>query len=261
MAEVLGWHVSLQRQLFYLAESAKEGQAAGLRALGDYSTLYEARASEPELAKYWDPWMENQNSDVLEKVTSLVGYSTSGNDNFKMLDWCGNTGYNSLTAMRHFASMHATVLDLPSQCDKADAAALAHGLSSRMSTLPCDLSDVSVTVDQGKFDSVLMTHAIREWSSENVQRFIHLAHSALQPGGSILIDGFWPSDAPVKSTGEYLSGSVAQGLALSYFLASASSECCDHEEGDLREWLSSAGFTDIERMRGVESVWLLARRP
>merc|ERR1712046_460105 len=123
--------------------SARKGQALGLRALGEYTSLYEARADDPEFAKYWDPWMEQQNTAALEKLESLVTYSKAQATTFSLLDWCGNTGYNSFKALDHFPALHATVLDLPAQCGKAKALAELHGFSSRLDTLPCNLNDLS----------------------------------------------------------------------------------------------------------------------
>ena len=43
-----------QRQFYYIAESVREGRAVGLtNVLGDYESLYEARAHIPEIAQYW----------------------------------------------------------------------------------------------------------------------------------------------------------------------------------------------------------------
>eukprot|EP00930_Biecheleria_cincta_P028445 TRINITY_DN19857_c0_g1_i2.p1 TRINITY_DN19857_c0_g1~~TRINITY_DN19857_c0_g1_i2.p1 ORF type:complete len:409 (+),score=63.29 TRINITY_DN19857_c0_g1_i2:77-1303(+) len=191
ITNILMYDVAMQRQLYYVADSVKEGQAVGLReVLGDYPSLYVARDHIPEVAKYWDPWMKSQNRLHLdEKVDSLVNYSRSATPaNMTMLDWCGNDGYNSFAAIRRHPGLRSTVLDLPLQCEKTAANALSEGLASKIDTCPCDLMDSSFSVAPRHFDVILMTHTIREWSSESVQRFFGLVHDALNPGGSVLVD-------------------------------------------------------------------------
>ena len=153
----------VQRQFYYIDEAVQQGTAVGLaKVLGDYPSLYEARSALPEVAKYWDPWMQQQDEDprkfsgVLHQAAPLLlhdGYMTvtwsymelhgvtwwshtdvrhqaarlrsaSGATTMpaRVLDWCGNTGGNALIMAQMNRALNITVLDLPTQCAKADAA-------------------------------------------------------------------------------------------------------------------------------------------
>eukprot|EP00966_Prymnesium_polylepis_P268222 6196388-Prymnesium_polylepis.2 len=154
---LLGFSVSTQRQFYYVADSVREGRAVGLsKVLGNYESLYEARAALPEVARDWDPWMQQQDGPkkYLDMVKLLYGtpavferndmsartltfaQKSSDADPYdwrageggvphfhgKMLDWCGNTGGNAIKLAKHDSTLNITVLDLPSQCAKAQLA-------------------------------------------------------------------------------------------------------------------------------------------
>merc|ERR1719468_279898 len=110
-----------------------------------------------------------------------------------------------------------------------------------MDTLPVDLADPKFSLAPERYDGVLMTHTIREWSAEDVQRFIGLVHSALKPGGAVVLDM-----VATRRLGEFPAASAAVGLGPAYFLVSASNDQHEHRLEDVKKWLSNAGFADAE---------------
>eukprot|EP00966_Prymnesium_polylepis_P073552 1707300-Prymnesium_polylepis.1 len=141
---VMGYAVSTQRQFYYIADSVREGRAVGLtQVLGDYPSLYEARSNISEVATYWDPWMQQQDSqgrfdrilttlystDAVRNrssggasgaASSRSGTSTTpGRFNGRLLDWCGNTGGNAIMMAQRDPTLNVTVFDLPTQARDA----------------------------------------------------------------------------------------------------------------------------------------------
>jgi len=232
---VLGDSVARQRQFYYLAESVQAGRAVGLTAvLGDFDSLYEARAAIPEVAKYWDPWMQLHNINLETKVAPMFTLLQSS-DRIDVLDWCGNTGGNAIRIARAYVNAHITVLDLPAQCAKADVAIAAAGLQTRIQTLPRDLLELPLSLGSSLYDAVYMIHTIREWSYESLARFFRAVFVALRSGGVVLIDML-----SGHQHGHYEPNIFLPGPA--YFLASASHEQHDKYYGDVMNILVTAGF-------------------
>lgn len=240
----MGFLVSTQRQFYYIDESVREGTAVGLtKVLGDFPSLYEARANISEVALYWDPWMRAQNGAMgahLDVVHAARGQASSS-ATVRVLDWCGNTAYNAMALARADPTLHVTSLDLPTQCAKGDVEIAQAGLSGRVDTLPVDLLNESFSLTS-KYDVVTMIHTIREWSPVHLQRFFLVIHDALNDGGVVMMDMISPH---AVGTDYQADGGVTTGRMALYFLTSASNEQYVHTAEDLRGMLALAGFSQI----------------
>lgn len=261
--DALGWSVSTQRQFYYLADSIREGRAVGLtKVLGDYESLYEARAEIPEVAKDWDPWMDAFNSLLVQEIQFVYEMPTvvlrigegSKNFNGRMLDWCGNDGTNAIRLAKMDPTMQLTVLDLPSQVAKAAELAAAAGLQEQIDTMGVDLFDDNITFEHS-YDAVLMNHMNHEWSKENLARFFGMIYPILNPGGLIIVQNDrkhpvgsgYESDRPVQST-----------IYPLYFVSSAAHDMYPKTNDDLISMVRDVGFVDVEEipsgMHGVVAV-------
>jgi len=260
----LGYSVSTQRQFYFTAESVRLGRAEGLtKVLGDYPSLYEARAHIPEVAKYWDPFMQlfddpTKYEDVQKilyyalpalrgklmrkEMSTLMASQSEHRFNGRVLDWCGNTGGNAIELASRDPTLNITVLDLPAQCEKAQTNIQNASLEAQIDTLPQDLLDASFRIDR-KFDAVMMVHTIREWSPEHLQHFFHLIYDALNPGGVVFMDmvcdrkiggGYETIDSAKNNTNP--------GKNAMYFLVGASNEQYQHTDDELGPMLVKAGF-------------------
>jgi hypothetical protein len=276
---LLGLAVSSQRQFYYVAESVRAGRAVGLtKVLGHFESLYEARAALPEVARDWDPWMQQLDGPqkflqiskllygtpaVLERNGDLDAQSQTPVNNEaadprdymagqgglpffhgKLLDWCGNTGGNAIRLAKRDPTLNITVLDLPAQCEKARDAITEVNLSHRIDTLPCDLLNQSFTIP-GKYHGVMMVHTIREWSKAHVQHFFGLIFNALYPGGVVFMD-MVSKRAEGKN---FESVDKKPKWAPLYFLVSASQEEYKHTYPELIVMLKRAGFTLPEEQK------------
>lgn len=259
---LLGFQEVVQRQFYYMAESVKEGRAIGLaRAYGDeFSSLYQARAAIPDLAKYWDPWMDAWNAKLEAKLTLIQEhFKGTSPGTLRILDWCGNNGGNAIRAATLLPSSHVTVLDLPQPCEQAIAAFRRASLSHRLSVLPCDLEDENFTIRQASYDAVYMIHTIREWSPGNVQRFVAMIFSALQPGGILVVDMLHN-----RRLGEFGAArlGIDHPMFAMYFLTTASHESYVHNYKDFEGMLMLAGFASIHSYHELDaSIVVSAIRP
>jgi len=240
---VLGWSVATQRQFYYLTESVATGKAVGLTStFGNFDSLYTARAAIPDIARYWDPWMQQFNADLEMKVAPLFT-NTAHRRRVDVLDWCGNTGGNAIRISNAYANTRITMLDLPEQCEKADAEIAKYGLQDRIQTLPMNLLSPNLSLGDGQFDAVYMIHTIREWSYESLARFFSALYFALRPKGTILMDMLTGHQHGIYNA-NYVDPFPA------YFLASASHEQSDKFYGDVIDLLTDIGFQQFRFTRG-----------
>jgi len=238
----LGWSVATQRQFYYMAESVAAGRAIGLTStFGEFDSLYTARAAMPEIAKYWDPWMQRINTDFEVTVAPLFKLDIAAS--YEVLDWCGNTGGNAIRIATAYANAHVTMLDLPEQCAKADVAISKAGLQDRVQTLPYNLLSPGLDLGHEVYHAVYMIHTIREWSYDHLARFFKAIYSALKPNGAVLMDMLTG-----HQYGVYTDSSA--DAAPAYFLTSAAHEQTEKFHGDVIDILTKAGFRHFRFTEG-----------
>jgi len=262
---ILGWDVAAQRQFHYIKDSVRDGRAVGLtEVLGDYDSIYEARSEDPELAKDWDTWMSLHDGDIVSALSfiyelpSVVKRIGVGSTRFngRVLDWCGNTGANSIDLAVSDPTMKLTVLDLPSQVVKAQKNIDLNGLQAQIDTMGADLFDPDIKFDR-TYDAVFMIHTIREWSDEKVADFLEIIYSILKPGGFVTMDmvaphelgeGYKPREASLFSSKYSL-----------YFLASAAEEQYPKTSEKLEGMLKGVGFSEVMTIPDVKDIpWVTA---
>ena len=242
-----GWVAGVHRPLYYYVDSIRSGRAEGLhRTFGDdVPSLYHARSKDADLSNYWDKWMESfdQPKARMMMIETMMARSTSKEvGKFVMLDWCGNSGYNSIFGAETFPTLQAVVMDLPPQIAKADVAIKEKGLESRIQTLPCDLLDSAFALPAAKFDGVLMMHTIREWGEEQLRVFFKMIYGTLKPGGVVSMDM-----VSLRRRGSFPpSGVGGVGLFQAYFLTATSDEQHEHHIDDMIAMLAEAGFQAFE---------------
>lgn len=269
--EVMGKSFAMQRQLFYTAESVREGRAVGLsNVFGNYESIYEARADIPELAQAWDPWMDLRSTKLAErfsfiyKLPSVVarGGSDSKLFNGRVLDWCGNDGKNAIRLARSDPTMRLTVLDLPAQVTKAAAAIKEAGLSSQIDTKGVDLLDGDPTFEH-RYDAVFMIHMLSEWPKKDVARFFKIIKSILNPGGVVVLFSLYKHHPVGDFTDVHPDALSEKGWFPLYMLTSASHTSFPKTHDQLGGMLTEAGFVDVARYADAdnESVSLVAATP
>merc|ERR1711998_263606 len=173
-----------------MGESVREGQAVGMSSVFGQGTpsLYHARATHPEIARWWDPWMDSFNdaSAIRQRLSRLCHFKrqepqTKGLCQLsgRVLEWCGNDGKNAIRLAQLDETLNITLIDLPQQVAKANQRIAEAGLQERITTLGVDLMDTAFRLNE-EYDGVTMIHTIREWSHASLRRFFGLIHIALK---------------------------------------------------------------------------------
>lgn len=171
-----------------LDASLETQRPVGLRALGEWPTVYEGLPHLAEPAK--SSWFafDHLYSDtsfplILDDV--MVGAPRH------IMDIGANTGKFSLALLQRNADVHMHLVDLPQQLSTAHGTLDQAGLIDRAHFHPTNLLDATATLPDG-MDVVWMSQFLSCFSEDAIEHILQRAARALQRGGHVLIlDTFW----------------------------------------------------------------------
>ena len=174
--------------LFYLDESIKTGKPEGLKAFGDWQTIYEGLSQLPEhVKKSWFSFDHFFSDDAFPLVLPQV-YNNGAK---KILDIGGNTGKWAIASAKHDADIHITIMDLPGQINVAKSKIEQLGLSERVSFLPANVLDESLQIPRG-FDVIWMSQFLDCFSEVEIVSILNKCYDALDDNGQVIIlEPFW----------------------------------------------------------------------
>lgn len=121
-----------------LTESIKTGKPAGLKAFGDWPTLYPHLPELPDRTRAsWFAFDHFYSDHAFDEILPLV----FANQPKRIVDIGGNTGRFATKCLQHDDKVEVTIMDLPPQLAKAQQNITAAGLSERFTAFPCDMLD------------------------------------------------------------------------------------------------------------------------
>ena len=174
--------------LFALEASLREEKPLGLKALGNWPTVYEGLSELPEPARaswfnfdhyYSDSAFDQALPHVFARKPRLL------------MDIGANTGKWSLHCLRHDPEVRLTLLDLPVQLAQARVTLDQAGLLSRADLHPIDILDFSAPFPNG-MDAVWMSQFLTCFSIEAIGQIFRRTAACLAEGGSVwVLDTFW----------------------------------------------------------------------
>ena len=99
---------------FHLEEALKEGKPAGLKALGDWPTIYEGLSElKPQVQRSWFNFDHFYSDSSFDQALEIVFAKKPRT----LLDVGGNTGRWAMRCVNHDEEVEVTILDLPQQID------------------------------------------------------------------------------------------------------------------------------------------------
>lgn len=173
-------------------------------------------------------------------------------DGLRVLDVGSGPGVVSMALARQHRGVHTTLMDRQPELDLARAVAEKQGLSHQLTMIPGDMR----TLDYGKnqFDVAFFGSCLMFFGPEDNVNMLRKAHTALAPGGAVVINQYIADDARRKRkealiNAVWIYASTAQGDAYT------TSECTS--------FLEQAGFVNpTERqILEVEDVLIRATKP
>ena len=156
-----------------------------------------------------------------------------------LLDIGGSHGLYSIELCRRSPRLRATIADLPPVLERTREIVREHGLSDRISLLPCDLASSSFA--PAGFDAELIFNVVHGFAARENRDLLARAASALTPGGRLFIlDQFKREQS--KGADRLLPLMVGINL-----LNEAGGNVYD--AGEVIGWCREAGFAEVRLKR------------
>jgi hypothetical protein len=174
--------------LFDLDRSLDAEKPLGLKALGEWSTVYEglAQLSEPARSSWFA--FDNYYSDTSFPEVMPDVFATAPR---KVMDIGANVGKFSLATLAYDGTVEMHLVDLPGQLAVADQALQAAGVRERAHLHPIDLLDDSIALPAG-MDVIWMSQFLSCFSEPAIASILRRATAALSERGQVIImDTFW----------------------------------------------------------------------
>lgn len=227
--------------MFSLQESIKQGKPTGLKALGDWPTVYEGLSILPQPAK--DSWFN------FDHYYSDGSFDMALNHVFKknpkhILDIGANTGKFTLKAMAKDPNVKVTMLDLPIQLNVAKQNIEKAGYSDRVSYHPLNILDENNKFPKGA-DAIWMSQFLDCFSEDEIVSILERCHEAISDNGHVFImETFWDKQ-------KFDIGAFSLQMTSLYFtnIANGNSQMYDSEV--FNKLIDKAGLKIVEQIDKV----------
>ncbi|AKU24463.1 class I SAM-dependent methyltransferase [Massilia sp. NR 4-1] len=227
--------------LYDLDKSLDEEKPLGLKALGDWPTLYEGMSQLPEPAKSsWFAFDHHYSDTSFPQILPDV-FATGPR---RVMDIGANTGKFTLAALGYSAEAELHLVDLPRQLAVAEQNLQAAGLRERAHLHAVDLLDAGKALPAG-MDLIWMSQFLSCFSEAAIATILQRAAAALAPGGQVLImDTFWDRQ-------QYDIASYCLINTSPYFTAMASGNSKIYESTDYIRLAEAAGLRLLTARDGI----------
>ena len=151
---------------FHLEEALKEGKPAGLKALGDWQTIYEGLSQlKPQVQRSWFNFDHFYSDSSFGQALDIVFAQKPRT----LLDVGGNTGRWAMRCVNHDEEVEVTILDLPQQIDMMKRATRGLPGAQRIHGIGMNLLDPNnqFPTDQ-HYDAIWMSQFLDCFSEEEV---------------------------------------------------------------------------------------------
>jgi len=151
---------------FHLEEALKEGKPAGLKALGDWPTIYEGLSQlKPQVQRSWFNFDHFYSDSSFDQALEIVFAQKPRT----LLDVGGNTGRWAMRCVNHDEEVEVTILDLPQQIDMMKRATRGLPGAQRIHGIGMNLLDPNnqFPTDQ-HYDAIWMSQFLDCFSEEEV---------------------------------------------------------------------------------------------
>ncbi len=227
--------------LFYLDESIETGKAAGLKAFGNWPTIYEGLSQLPaHVQKSWFSFDHYFSDDAFPLVLKQIYKPGVKN----ILDIGGNTGKWAIASSNYASDIHITIMDLPGQLNVARKRIDDLGLNERVSFLPVNILDETVEIPKG-FDAIWMSQFLDCFSEAEIVSILKRCYEALDENGQIIIlEPFWDRQ-------KYEIAAFCLQQTSVYFTALANGNSQMYSAEIFFKCLEQAGFEIVEQTDNI----------
>lgn len=171
-----------------LDEAIVTGRPTGLKAFGDWSTIYEGLAYLPPAAtKSWYAFDHYYSDDAYPLVLPMLAkYNLHS-----ILDIGGNTGRFTMQCLRHFPDVRMGIVDLPNMAKSTEASLAKQGFGDRVSVHPSNMLDATTSLPTG-YDAVWMSQFLDCFSEDEIVAILQKVRAVMTDDTTVFImEPFW----------------------------------------------------------------------
>ncbi|CAH0533965.1 hypothetical protein VST7929_01847 [Vibrio stylophorae] len=225
------------KPLAHLLEAIKTGTPAGLKELGDWTTVYEGLSQLPEQAKQsWFAFDHYYSDHAFPALLARVFAQKPKH----IVDIGGNTGKWALQCCRHDSDVAMTLVDLPQQLAVAEQNAKAAGFIERMHFHPANMLADEVQLPS-EVDVWWMSQFLDCFSPMEVVRILRQVHAQMADDAKVyILELFWDSQ-------RYEAASYSLNATSLYFTCVANGNSRFYRSDDFLELVKEAGFVVVQR--------------
>ena len=231
------------KAMFHLEEAILSGKPAGIREIGEYSTIYEGLAELDEsMRKSWLAWDHLYSDSAFQAALAIVFSRPLAS----LLDVGGNTGrWLALCAQRSPKTLLG-MFDLPQQIRLAKENLAAKGLTdgARFAFHGGDILKEDSLLPRG-YDAIWMSQFLDCFAPDEILAILAKAHAALSPGGTLYI-----LEVCTDNQGFAVADYIVNMSSL-YFTCIANGNSRFYAEGELAGLIEKGGFCISRKYAGL----------
>ncbi|MEI6897968.1 MAG: methyltransferase [Psychromonas sp.] len=227
--------------MMHLTEAIQEGTPAGLKELGDWSTIYEGLSRLPKKAqKSWfefDHFYSDRSFPLLLK--KIFTHKPK-----RIFDVGGNTGKWSLQCVNYDNQVEMTIIDLPQQIDVAMKNIATTGFSDRVKGYPINMLDKTSMLPTGA-DIWWMSQFLDCFSPMEILNILQRVRNAMKADAKVyILELFWDAQ-------KYSAATLSLNATSLYFTCLANGNSRFYRSSDFLEIVEQAGFNVVERSDNI----------
>ncbi len=216
-----------------LTDSFKEGKPVGLKVFGEWPTIYPKLQSLPEPAR--TSWFAFDHYYSDEAYAAALPY-VFDRPVRALCDVGGNTGKFSRAATDYNDTVKVTIVDLPEQCETAQANAKAMGREDRINTFPIDWLSDAVPAKRDDADVWWMSQFLDCFSPAQIISILKRVREAMHDDARLLVL------EPLVGRQPFEAGEACVAAYSLYFTAMANGTSRFYRYEDFLAFFEAAGF-------------------
>lgn len=237
---------------YHLQDAVRTGRPAGLKALGDWPTIYEGLSSLGSRARRsWMAFDHYYSDSAFVSALPVV----FGRPVQRLLDVGGNTGRWAERCLRHDGNVHVTIADLPGQLHMAEQQLSEAGLAERVQFHAVNLLDPSSTLPLGH-DVIWMSQFLDCFSPPEIVSILERAAAVMESDTDLyILEAYWDRQA-------YEAAAFCLQQTSLYFTCMANGNSQMYHSDDLKQCIEQAGLVLMEEVEnlGVSHTLFRCRR-
>lgn len=231
-------HDVCYKGMFHLEEAIRDVKPAGLKELGDWSTVYEGLAQLPDyVRKSWFEFDHFYSDGSFPTLLEIVFQDKPA----KIYDCGGNTGKWAMLCAEHDPDVEITILDLPGQLRDARKNAESRGVGNRIHGFEINMLDDSQAFPEGA-DVFWMSQFLDCFSEAEILSILKRAAAAMDMEAKLyILETYWDRQ-------RFDAASYSLNATSLYFTAMANGNSRMYHSKDMIKLVHEAGLViDLDR--------------